>query len=110
MLTLTQPLVKGCLRIGIVGIVSSLCISASHAQAQNCLSPTEMREAISANHAVQPVVAMKNARSAAPGDVVRMRLCRDDQELVYLVTTVKRDGRVQRVTVEAVSGKVTVVR
>jgi uncharacterized membrane protein YkoI len=69
-----------------------------------------MREAISANHVVQPVIAMKNARAAAPGDVVRMRLCREEQDLVYLVTTVKKDGRVQRVTVEAASGKVTIVR
>lgn len=110
MFTLTQIMARCCLRMGLGIIVSGFCVSAAHAQSQICLSPTEMREAISANHAVQPVVAMKNARSAAPGDVVRMRLCRDDQELVYLVTTVKRDGRVQRVTVEAVSGKVTVVR
>ncbi len=84
---------------------------ANPARAQSsCLSGPDMRKAISSEHAVQPDVALRNARAAAPGDVVRMRLCRDDQELVYLVTTVMKDGRVHRVTVEAKSGKVTVVR
>lgn len=100
------------------GLVSFCLATSAHAQEQQpprsleqgCLSSKEMREAINANHAVQPVVALKNARAAAPGDVVRMRLCRDEQDLFYQVTTVKRDGRVQRVTVEAVSGKVTIVR
>jgi uncharacterized membrane protein YkoI len=84
--------------------------TATGASAQACLTANEMREAISANHVVQPVIALRNAREAAPGDVVRIRLCRDDHDLIYVVTTVKKDGRVQRVTVEAVSGKVTVVR
>jgi uncharacterized membrane protein YkoI len=84
---------------------------ASPAQAQSaCLSGPDMRKAISAEHAVQPDIALRNARAVAPGDVVRMRLCRDDQVLVYMVTTVMKDGRVHRVTVEAKSGKVTVVR
>jgi uncharacterized membrane protein YkoI len=96
-------------------VVGPASCVATLAQAQSpvslsCLSSVEMREAISASHAVQPELAMKNARAAAPGDVVRMRLCRDDEMLVYQVTTVKRDGRVQRVTVEASSGKVTDVR
>ncbi|MGL4728648.1 MAG: PepSY domain-containing protein [Bosea sp. (in: a-proteobacteria)] len=85
--------------------------SATPANAQAaCLSGPDMRKAISAEHAVQPDIALRNARAAAPGDVVRMRLCKDDQDLVYLVTTVMKDGRVHRVTVEAKSGKVTVVR
>jgi uncharacterized membrane protein YkoI len=85
--------------------------NANSAKAQTaCLSGPDMRKAISAEHAVQPDVALRNARAAAPGDVVRMRLCRDDQDLFYLVTTVMKDGRVHRVTVEAKSGKVTVVR
>ncbi len=84
---------------------------ANPANAQSaCLSGPDMRKAISAQRAVQPDVALRSARAAAPGDVVRMRLCRDDEELVYLVTTVMKDGRVHRVTVEAKSGKVTVVR
>jgi uncharacterized membrane protein YkoI len=84
---------------------------ASPANAQTaCLSGPDMRKAISAQHAVQPDVALRSARAAAPGDVVRMRLCKDEADLVYLVTTVMKDGRVHRVTVEAKSGKVTVVR
>jgi uncharacterized membrane protein YkoI len=99
---------------GVVLVLAGLTLGqglANSAQAQTvCLSGPDMRKAISAEHAVQPDIALRNARAAAPGDVVRMRLCRDDQTLVYLVTTVMKDGRVHRVTVEAKSGKVTVVR
>ncbi len=95
-------------------LTAMLSISNGHsspASAQSsCLSGPDMREAISAQHAVQPDIALRNARAAAPGEVVRMRLCRDDDVLIYHVTTVKRDGRVQRVTIEASSGKVTDIR
>ena len=99
---------------GIVTIFIAASVGHGYANPANaqtaCLSGPDMRRAISAQHAVQPDVALRSARAAAPGDVVRMRLCRDDADLVYLVTTVMKDGRVHRVTVEAKSGKVTVVR
>jgi uncharacterized membrane protein YkoI len=47
----------------------------------------------------------------APGELVRIRLCRGEGEVLYYeVTSVKRDGRVQRVTIDATSGKVAAVR
>jgi uncharacterized membrane protein YkoI len=101
-------------RSGLAAVAAMAAIGhgyANPAAAQTaCLSGPDMRKAISAQHAVQPDVALRNARAVAPGDVVRMRLCKDDVDLVYLVTTVMKDGRVHRVTVEAKSGKVTVVR
>jgi uncharacterized membrane protein YkoI len=97
-----------------VVLLAGMTIGQGHAnpaKAQTaCLSGPDMRKAISAQHAVQPDVALRNVRAVAPGDVVRMRLCKDHADLVYLVTTVMKDGRVHRVTVEAKSGKVTVVR
>jgi uncharacterized membrane protein YkoI len=107
---LRSPYLAFCGAILLAGMMVSHG-EANPARAQTaCLSGADMRKAISAQHAVQPDVALRNARAVAPGDVVRMRLCKDDADLVYLVTTVMKDGRVHRVTVEAKSGKVTVVR
>lgn len=76
----------------------------------SCLSADEMREAVADGRVMQPAQASRHARNAAPGEVVRIRLCRQGDEYVYVVTTLKRDGRVARVTLEGQSGKVSTIR
>jgi uncharacterized membrane protein YkoI len=76
----------------------------------SCLSADEMREAVADGRVMQPAQASRYARNAAPGEVVRIRLCRQGDEYVYVVTTLKRDGRVARVTLEGQSGKVSTIR
>jgi uncharacterized membrane protein YkoI len=78
--------------------------------ANGCLSQDEVHGAVNAGEAIAPAMASRHAREAAPGDLVRMRLCREDGILRYLITVLKRDGRVARVTVEANSGKVSQIR
>ena len=75
-----------------------------------CLSADETHGAVNAQEAVPPAEAHRQARAAAPGDILRLRLCREEGVLLYQVTVLKRDGRVARVTIEAVSGKVSAVR
>jgi len=76
----------------------------------SCLSADEMRDAVAEGRVIQPVQASRHARQAAPGEVVRIRLCRQGEDFVYVVTTLKRDGRVARVTLEGQSGKVATIR
>jgi uncharacterized membrane protein YkoI len=76
----------------------------------SCLSAEEMREAVADGRVIQPAQASRHARTAAPGEVLRIRLCRQGEEYVYVVTTLKRDGRVARVTLEGQSGKVATIR
>jgi len=76
----------------------------------SCLSAEEMRETVADGRVIQPAQASHQARSAAPGEVLRIRLCRQGDEFVYVVTTLKRDGRVARVTLEGQSGKVATIR
>ncbi|PZU89638.1 MAG: hypothetical protein DI527_15780 [Chelatococcus sp.] len=75
-----------------------------------CLSADETREAVAEGRVMQPVEASRHARRAAPGEVVRISLCRQGEDFVYVVTTLKRDGRVARVTLEGQSGKVAAIR
>ncbi|CAN7512905.1 PepSY domain-containing protein [Bosea sp. LjRoot237] len=76
----------------------------------SCLSAQETREAVSDGKVMQPATASRHAREAAPGEVLRIRLCRQGDEFVYVVTTMKRDGRVARVTLDGASGKVADIR
>ncbi|RDJ22986.1 hypothetical protein DWF00_06380 [Bosea caraganae] len=76
----------------------------------SCLSADETRDAVAEGRVMQPAQASRHARNAAPGEVVRIRLCRQGEDFVYVVTTLKRDGRVARVTLEGQSGKVSAIR
>lgn len=76
----------------------------------SCLSADETRDVVSEGRVIQPAQASRHARNAAPGEVLRIRLCRQGEDFVYVVTTLKRDGRVARVTLEGQSGKVAAIR
>ena len=95
------------------GILLACLPSVPYAQAQTqgaCLSSEQMREAIFAGHAVAATAATRAARDASAGDVVRVRLCRENDNLIYRITMLQRDGRVGHVTIDGSSGKVSDVR
>jgi uncharacterized membrane protein YkoI len=72
-----------------------------------CLSSGDALEVVSTHQVVPPARAIVLARNAAPGaDVLRAVLCRQTNALVYLVMALRKDGRLVRITVDAVSGKV----
>lgn len=78
---------------------------------QGCLSPAETREAVARSEVVPPLVAVEAARAAANGGkVLRARLCRRDGVYMYVITALRRDGRVLRVRVDGGTGKVASVR
>jgi hypothetical protein len=71
-----------------------------------CLSQAETRHAVSQKTVVAPALAIRAAARAAGGRVLRASLCHLDDRLAYQITTLHRDGRVSRVTVDGASGKV----
>lgn len=74
--------------------------------ADACLTADEIREEVSQRRVVTQVTALRAARSQIGGEAVRARLCRRETGLVYVITSLKRDGKVIRVLVDAPSGKV----
>lgn len=70
-----------------------------------CLTQDEIREEVAQRRVVTQVTALRVARSQIGGEAVRARLCRSETGLVYVITALKRDGRVIRVLVDAPSGK-----
>jgi hypothetical protein len=69
-----------------------------------CLDQKERRAESDAGRVVRLSVAMHAARSRMAGTVVQARLCHGKDGLVYVLTVLARDGKVARITVDAVKG------
>jgi uncharacterized membrane protein YkoI len=98
-----------------IGVALLGCLGVAQAEdaanAKGCLSPGDTREIVSAKQVVPPVNAVRAARQAVPkADVVRARLCHEDEALVYIIMALRRDGRFVQVTVDASSGRVSRVQ
>ena len=74
------------------------------AETVHCLDQRERRAENESGHLVRLDAAMRVARGRMPGTVVRARLCRSDDGLVYVLTVLAHDGKVARLTVDAVKG------
>ena len=69
-----------------------------------CLSQKERRVETESGRLVRLSVAIHAAKVRMPGTVVRARLCRGTEGLVYVLTVLARDGKVARIAVDAVKG------
>jgi|SRR5580698_887043 uncharacterized membrane protein YkoI len=76
----------------------------AEAETLHCLDQKDRKAESDTNHLVRLGAAMRVARTRMPGTVVRARLCRDNDELVYVLTVLAHDGKVARLTVDAVKG------
>ncbi|MET0606118.1 MAG: PepSY domain-containing protein [Beijerinckiaceae bacterium] len=81
----------------------------ARAQAE-CLNSSATQEAVAEKRAVPPSQALRAARHHAPGETLRARLCHHNDQLVYWVTVLMRDGKVGRVLVDAADGHVVEMR
>lgn len=99
-----------------VAVVVFACLAGGAAAADDraaapgCLSQAEMREVLAQKAVIAPLVAVRAARAKSGGKVIRASLCRNDNEFVYQITTLRRDGRVVRVTVDGRSGRIEASR
>lgn len=69
-----------------------------------CLNQKERRAAIESGKYVRLAAAIHAAKRRMPGTVVRARLCHGGEGFVYVLTVLARDGKVARLTVDAVKG------
>jgi uncharacterized membrane protein YkoI len=78
---------------------------AAAAEHKSCLSPEERRTVIAAHKAVPLVHAMHVVKAKLRGEVVKVRLCRQERGLVYVLTVLARDGKVTQARVDAADGQ-----
>jgi uncharacterized membrane protein YkoI len=85
-------------------IILSVAPARAAELAHGCLDQKERRAEIESGRVVRLATALRAARSRVPGTLVRARLCRSNDGLVYVLTVLARDGKVARLTVDAVKG------
>jgi uncharacterized membrane protein YkoI len=70
-----------------------------------------MRDAAAGDRVVAPAIAIGAARRAVPGgDMLRATLCRDREIFVYVISVLRKDGRVVHVVIDGPTGKVAAVQ
>lgn len=84
----------------IMVVLAVLAIPADAAAA--CLSPSEARQAIAAGEAVR----LGDVARRVGGEILDARLCEAGGRLVYQLAVMTSGGNVERITVDARSGRV----
>jgi uncharacterized membrane protein YkoI len=79
---------------------------AGHSAATACLTPAQRRH-VAASGKVVPLSKAIRAARARKTEVVDAKLCKSPKGLVYLLTLLAQDGKVSRVAVDALSGKLS---
>jgi uncharacterized membrane protein YkoI len=69
-----------------------------------CLDQKERRAVTASGEVIRLAAAIRAAKSRMPGTVVQARLCHGQDDLVYVLTVLARDGKVARIVVDAVKG------
>jgi uncharacterized membrane protein YkoI len=69
-----------------------------------CLNPKERRALAENGTVVHLAAAMHALKNRVSGTLVRARLCRRSEGLVYVLTVLGHDGKVARAVVDAVKG------
>jgi hypothetical protein len=96
----------GCLAVclGASVLLPAASLAAQLAPLQ-CLTTDETREEIASARLVQPLVLMRRAAGDLHAEAVDGRLCRWNNELIYEISLLRRDGHIVRVLYNAANGK-----
>jgi hypothetical protein len=98
----------------IAALLIGLSAPARAAEHHACLGKPEQRAVIAHGQAVTLGAAIRSVRGSVRGrgarEVVKARLCRGPNGLVYVLTVLARNGKVTHMTVDATSGKVVDAR
>jgi hypothetical protein len=70
-----------------------------------CFSVAQTRQKIAQHRLAEPFPLMRAESSANQADALSTRLCRNGDLFLYEINLLRRDGRVIRVFIDAVSGK-----
>jgi uncharacterized membrane protein YkoI len=93
-------------RLAVFALMLAMLTPAAADDALRCLSRNEQRAAIADGRALPLATARRVLRQKLPGELVKARLCRQPERLIYLLTVLARDGKVALVTVDAANGTV----
>jgi hypothetical protein len=97
-------LLSAVLLLGALAMPASAAEMPAHRRA--CLTKAEQRAAVAAHRAIPLGQAIKSLhKHGKRAEVVRARLCRHGERLVYVLTLLARNGKVTRARVDAGDGE-----
>jgi uncharacterized membrane protein YkoI len=96
----------GSIAFFLTGAVWCVAAAAQPAPERECFSTVETRDRILANGLAEPFAAMRHAAALLQAEAIGARLCRWDDELVYEISLLRRDGRVIRSFFDAKTGQI----
>jgi uncharacterized membrane protein YkoI len=79
--------------------------AAAAAPKKICLSAAETREQIKTSHFIEPFAALKFAAQHFKSEALSAKLCRNEDDYVYEIALLHRDGKFFRAHVSALTGK-----
>jgi len=92
------------IRLSSIVLIGLGATSVRDADQAACLTRSEQRAAVASHQAIPLAQALKTRTRVRNGDVVRARLCRESDKLVYVLTLLGRSGKVVTATVDAATG------
>jgi uncharacterized membrane protein YkoI len=101
-----MPVLRLALLVLVAALPMASVLAADAPQRHSCLTKAEQRAAVAAHRAISLAQAMRLLRENRQySEVVRARLCRQDQNLIYVLTLLGRSGKVVTATIDAVNGE-----
>jgi hypothetical protein len=70
-----------------------------------CFSTAQTRDQILAHKLAEPFGFLRATSRQAQSEALGARLCRDGDEFIYEIRLLRRDGHVEKIFVDAASGK-----
>jgi uncharacterized membrane protein YkoI len=90
-------------------VATFLAASAVAAEDRACLTKEQRQAAATGGKVVPLAKAIRAVRAGSAGrNVLKARLCRQPEGLVYVLTLLAHDGKVSNATVDAATGSVLV--
>ncbi len=90
--------------LSVAALLAPTPARADEPNVQACLNQRERGVAIESGSVIRLASAIHAAKHRMPGTVVRARLCQGAGGLVYILTVLAHNGKVARLTVDAVKG------
>ena len=86
-------------------VCSAVARGAETAPAMECYTVAQSREKIAQHGLADPLPLLRKAGAEHQGEPLAARLCRNGEVFIYDITVMRRDGRIERVPINAADGK-----
>ncbi len=90
---------------GAAALTAGPPLSVPRAEPLECFSTAETRQKIVSQKLADPFATMQSVGGGRRGEPIAAKLCRRGDDFVYEISLLRRDGRLVKVYVDAVSGR-----